>query len=202
MVLTWSFSYVGMSKVIEKWRIVIHFILFPVIIIVFCAFMGWLLLALVYLIPTEKMKNNVKDSVYIFEAEQQSYAPAGAKLDNWTDAMMLLGAAHEVDKNVFVASLEAFFDHVGSANSPNESLVLIYGNSEIQDYGGYNYERYWHGYFLYLKPLLYMFNYAQIRNIISEVIVLFFSLLMIVCVKKNLYKYAFRFWECFILLIQ
>lgn len=64
---------------------------------------GWLLglisLTLVYLLPTERMEQNVRSSMEVFYTEsvypQQVPGYKATQLDNETDAIMLLGAIYD-----------------------------------------------------------------------------------------------------------
>lgn len=52
----------------------------------------------------------------------------------------------------------------------------------------YEYSRYWHGYMIYLKPLLVFFTYSQIRVIFSTIIIILSILLIYLVYKKiNIY---------------
>lgn len=142
----------------KNWSMVKKIAFVPLLIAVF-GLTGYLLLAVVYRIPTERMERNVRDSADIFEREgtyPQLIRHGNAQLDNYTDALMLLVAAYPA-QDVWRSPLNA--QHY--AGNPCRELVNIY-----RDGGAGNtvmYARYWHGYLLFLKPLLFFFNYATIR---------------------------------------
>lgn len=71
-------------------------------------FIGYLMLALVYCIPTEKMEKHLQESVSTFvkEGSYPMITDIGiSRLDNYTDALMLLVAAYPEKDNVWVSSL-------------------------------------------------------------------------------------------------
>lgn len=123
---------------------------------------GWLLglisLTLVYLLPTERMEQNVKSSMDIFYTEsvypQQVSGYKATQLDNETDAIMLLGAIY--DGGNYSAIKQAMrAARVDISNVPSKCNVLIKYAWENQEPDSVSeYSRYWHGYMLWLKPLL------------------------------------------------
>ena len=132
---------------------------------------GWLLglisLTLVYLLPTERMEQNVKSSMDIFYTEsvypQQVSGYKATQLDNETDAIMLLGAIY--DGGNYSAIKQAMrAARVDISDVPSKCNVLIKYAWENQEPDSVSeYSRYWHGYMLWLKPLLLFFDYADIR---------------------------------------
>lgn len=111
------------------------------------ALTGLLLLALCFLLPVSDQ--NLNESNQLLEREGWHPFAAGMdtdsalkpdELDNWTDSMMISTAGSEVENNIFFQAM----------NMPN---------SEVPE--GYSY--YWHGYVSILRPLLYFFNYREIR---------------------------------------
>ena len=177
-------------------KVLIH-ALKVVVIILLSWIIGWLVLTLVYSIPVTKIKENVRKSVDIFQTEKTYYAPAGNALDNWTDSVMLLTAAHENTQNSFVASLYNFCDYISGEVTPDEALVSIYSNNSLE-VGGWNYERYWHGYLLFVKPLLYFMSYSQIRAVISMCVLLLFVMVVVCCTRQNFTYLILGFVAAFI----
>lgn len=145
----------------------------------FVAFLtaGWLLglisLTLVYLLPTERMEQNVKSSMDIFYTEsvypQQVSGYKATQLDNETDAIMLLGAIY--DGGNYSAIKQAMrAARVDISDVPSKCNVLIKYAWENQEPDSVSeYSRYWHGYMLWLKPLLLFFDYADIRMLNNDV---------------------------------
>lgn len=140
------------------------------IIFIGCIFTGYLLLTAVYCIPTEKIEKNITESAEIFEKEGgfprlikklNQEAASDWTLDNYTDSLMLLMAAHKNTGSPFIESLNNVFltDNVNHA----DSLVKLYMGGDATGIENSQYGRYWHGYLVVLKPLLCFLNYKQIR---------------------------------------
>lgn len=153
-------------------------------LILACAILGVTLLAAVYTLPRERMRDHVIASAVAIQSE--SGYPRLIKdwpitmLDTYTDTIMLLAAAEgklpayvgkplrevaEVPREVYFGGdwLIAHFDAYAKAGLPvNGGTVATY-------------PRYWHGYLLFLKPLLMLFDYQQLRllNMIAQMFLLF-----------------------------
>ncbi len=127
---------------------------------------GILLMTCVYILPTGRMLTQADRSLPIFENEGTSFCWApeekSARLDGFTDAIMLQTAVYVQDENPMKAAMrndrmeftEGKLDPAGSLKQ------YVYG-----DRSGYvvDYARYWHGYLLFLKPLLLFFSLSDIR---------------------------------------
>lgn len=127
---------------------------------------GILLMTCVYILPTGRMLTQADRSLPIFENEGTSFCWApeekSARLDGFTDAIMLQTAVYAQDENPMKAAMrndrmefsEGKLDPAGSLKQ------YVYG-----DRSGYvvDYARYWHGYLLFLKPLLLFFSLSDIR---------------------------------------
>ncbi len=101
---------------------------------------GYLLLVAVYALPTGRIAAHVEAS----SAQLPSEVNWPQLSDQFTDSIMLNISAYEKTKSVWVEALEA---------------------NRLSSDGLTPYPRYWHGYLLFTKPLLLLFNYRQIRQI-------------------------------------
>ena len=126
-------------------------------------------LILVCLIPSSLLKNNIGTSLTTLKSEG-TYPTAGFPLrpivlDNFTDPVML-NTAYSVDSNQPIRSALTNIRHAASPDEINQIINLesLYKNQAKVTFG---YERYWHGYLVYLRPLLVFFPYSVIRIIIS-----------------------------------
>lgn len=154
---------------------------------------GLVLLILVYAIPTERMFQNAKASVEIFEQEgvhqQTVYGYQATTLDNYTDAWMMRHALYSGEESLLEKSLHVYryaYTH-GEASDVCESLIVYLKGAE--GYERKSYGRYWHGYLVILKPLLFFFDYGDIRQILK---ITALSLLIYLCIlmeKKNMMKF-------------
>ena len=129
---------------------------------------GFLGLLLAYCIPAEMVKT--ESAVEVFENEgpgpilYEGYI--STRLDNYTDSLMINTAAYSgseplIDRMLLNYHYEiegmTSFDAFVSAGKMAEGVKIV------------NYARYWHGYLVFLKPLLCLFDYLTIRMINSIV---------------------------------
>ena len=143
---------------------------------------GFLLLCLVYCIPTRMMvdagyeSNDVLKSEGIYGYEYFSLRT----LDNFTDAVMLNTASYHSNESIWKNAAEAFWGSVDEMDAFQSYLAVASGAAMETE--PVSYSRYWHGYLVFLKPLYALFNYTEIRNINK---VIQFSLLIIALVLLN-----------------
>ena len=130
------------------------------------AFCGLILLCGVYALPAEgNVFQNVQASTRMFEKEGEpfswSYGSISGVLDNVTDSVMIRKAIFPGTGNILADVLQNP-GHTYNETNPVKALLkeLSHENEGmvVQNYG-----RYWHGYLLYLKPLLFFGTVGQIR---------------------------------------
>lgn len=152
-------------------------------IIVAMWIIGYILLLAVYALPSPRMEENVKKASDIFVHEELYHNASGVQLDNHTDALMLLTAAHHRHEKIWYAAINNTRDQLTGQDGV-ESLISIYRKNADPDMQ-VNYGRYWHGYLVFLKPLLLFFDYREIRNIISMIQLVLFSLILVKFTSEN-----------------
>ncbi len=158
---------------------------------------GFLLLMVVFTLPTEKMESHVRESVHIFQKED-TYPKIKiinwwhrTRLDNFTDALMLLTASYSGEASLLNKAIDCYRLGIPK-NSPNKSLCGIYSdNTDANNKSArrISYGRYWHGYLVILKPLLALFNYRKIRLLNAALVFLTTVALLTILYKKNMKKF-------------
>lgn len=181
------------------------------IVILLCAgIVGTVLLCGVYFLPVERMQKHVSQDIerlvsegsyptfgdgffvrmhpYNINAQTFLLNNRGMARDNFTDAIMLGNAVSNPEgKTVLDKALQVYRGN-SVEDQPIESLKvqLEDGNSAVLT----SYPRYWHGYLIFLKPLLLIFSYTQIRYINILLQTIFLILLLNMSCKKMGKKYA------------
>ena len=147
---------------------------------------GYLLLVLVFCLPVGRMHNNVLKSASSFNGEYTVLIDdnIATRQDDWTDALMLLTAGDYTDRNPFTSAVYAY--HPERKDVPPHSLI---SDPDNQANKPTQYSRYWHGYLLFLKPLLFFFTYSQIQVFMSFVVITLLVLVIYFLQKKKLEKY-------------
>jgi hypothetical protein len=179
------------------------FILVFVLLVI--AFMGLLTLACSF--PSSWIEKNVKESADTLydEGNRKIYFSIFhfqlREFDNYTDALMV-NTAFSIDcakplYSAFVAmknyipgvTQKITQDFVGelSSSSKYENLDQV---SELKDTANgeakeaFEYARYWHGYLIFLRPLLILFNYWQIRILLTIILSVLAIILLVELTKK------------------
>ncbi|MCC8140697.1 MAG: hypothetical protein LIO67_10460 [Lachnospiraceae bacterium] len=155
-----------------------------------CALLGGVLLLTTFSIPTDRIEKNVAASAATFAEEgpyPELYVVRRSLLDNITDAIMLLNAAYSDDSSVLERAIEVNRLTVEGESSVG-TLVAHYADGK----GGtaVSYARYWHGYLVVLKPLLYFITYDQIRMLNFFFVFAMATVLIAVMCRKKLGIYS------------
>lgn len=127
----------------------------------------WSFLTLAYCIPEQALREHGEESAQIVIDEgnyPDSPIEGDLGIDNFTVAWMLNIAVHG-GGNPFVASLENHF-----TSSSEGDLQEWLDDPGVSAQGSY--PRYWHGYLVYLKPLLVFFDIRQIRFLFQVIFIL------------------------------
>lgn len=160
-------------------------------IILICAILiGGGLIAGVYLIPTKHMDQHMKESAEILKKEGvfPALSPyCTSQLDNWTDSTMLLTASYDGKEALMDKAMSVYYKRIEGKN-PQEGLVDYYLGENSDIYTSH-YPRYWHGYLLFLKPLLYLMNYGMIRIVNAAMQMILNFYLVFLMYRRNKKKY-------------
>ncbi len=136
-------------------------------------FMATILMSLVYSLPTSSMKVNIENSYKILSEEGEyhnvnsSFYKHTGQLDNFTDALMLNQAYYN---NVDLSAIEKAMLNQQNGWGIEGLFSLISGNTnEVNSYA-----RYWHGYLVFLKPMLFVMGISGIRifNLILQTLLI------------------------------
>lgn len=135
--------------------------------LVFVSLITWGLLALAYCIPTSWMAGNLHSSAQILTDEDKypsMHFIYNAPYDNATEMRMINIASFSGNHNPFIEALECNEYSGGMEDLLSRSEAIIDKNElDSPEYNSYT--RYWHGYLLYLKPLLCVLNIGGIRQL-------------------------------------
>lgn len=134
------------------------------------AFLGTVLLVLVFCLPTAKMKQHVASSMdYMLKSVDQ--VPGGSlsayiqsERESYTDAIMVQNAIERIPgKNVYEHAMWMYHNDLEEDFwTPEDSLKAYCAGQDTHSMYLHEYSRYWHGYLVYLKPLLLLFSWKQI----------------------------------------
>ena len=171
----------------------LYIILYPLFSIIIGAF----LLISIYAIPTDNINNNISDSIELLwnEMDYPNQTPnyMNTIRDNYTDAIMLNIVSYDRDGSLLLNAFSNPFLSEKDTASSVQSLADKYLKDNSK-FTRIQYSRYWHGYMLTLKPLLYFFNLSQIRimNSFAQLFLFFYATLLLY--KRFDFKMSFAFF--------
>lgn len=151
------------------------------------ALIGWLLLALVYCIPVNsRISGHVEASTY--ELKQETICQkimARTYLDNFSDCTMLSQAEYP-NGNPFMEALLCNQTYLKDNYNPKDTLEAKYiKHQDNRDFETITDYKYWHGYLIWLKPLLFFTTYFSIRQILMSIEFIMFIWLIIKLALMN-----------------
>lgn len=149
-----------------------------------CILIATVIMSLLYALPVREMKRHAAQSKTMFYEEiiHNWCGDFGyTKLDTYTDSIMINVAVTDAyDSPIRGAMLNP---NVLKYSGVEAERNLIANLNDEPDLVYSSYSRYWHGYLLYLKPLLLFFNICDIK-----MLMLFVQLMLIVWVEILLAK--------------
>lgn len=151
--------------------------------------LGFLLMILTYCLPTDAIKENVKESVYTFIKEGTYYRVVSgyesSQLDNYTDAIMLSNAFYDGNEDIINKAIQVYRYTNNSEEYPTNQLVDFFMEQNME-WEKTSYSRYWHGYLVFLKPILLFFDYSDIRMINQVIQTLLIAFIIMLSIKRGL----------------
>ena len=143
-------------------------------------FLWVLLLIIAYALPMHSIHQHISESIPTFEKEglypQENINDMSTQRDNFTDAYMINIAGYDGKATLLEKAFGSYYTTSNGTENPIEWLKHENGKTE-------SYARYWHGYVVFLKALLLLFNYEQIRKLLY-----FFDMLLIIWIVLQLQK--------------
>ena len=155
------------------------------IVILIASIIGVFLLMAVYLLPTDPIERNVARSAEYIADEgmyPHLYEWCTSRLDNSTDSIMMLEAADKSDDTLLNKVMLIHRGYYSDDSSYNALIRRYVDNVPFE--GESSYARYWHGYHLFIKPLLSIVSYKEIR-IINGIVQTFINCLIMFLLFKT-----------------
>lgn len=152
-----------------------------------CA-LGFLLLMGVFLLPTGRITENLSESLWTFKQEgnypiiNRHYV--GSTWDNFTDSLLLQEAAFsDSSKSLVEKAVYIYRDNCGDTGM-NDLAEMVEGLTDKEV--PLTYARYWHGALVWLRPLLLLFNYEDIRTLICMAQILLLGAVAAALLRRKL----------------
>ncbi len=156
---------------------------------------GFLLLVLVYALPSLNTQDNLKRSTETFSKEQYHHrvvtAIGDVWIDNFTDAIMLSNVGYDGDESVVSKVISVY--RYSDGGHPYNFFMEKYTNVSIENQIKVQYARYWHGYLVVLKPMISLFSYGQIRVLNTVLVTLVILSTLYLLIKKRQFAFLFPY---------
>ena len=145
-------------------KLLFSYILPSIIIVLIAIAFGFFLLTISYLIPTERMVQHLLASSDILQREGNYYTWSGepTMTDGFTDSIMLGHAVYNGGAPLLHRVLLNPERQTAEAGNSRIETILSALEPDAKTFET-NYARYWHGYLIFLKPMLFFFDYSGIR---------------------------------------
>lgn len=159
------------------------------LVLLFSAIIGWGALILVYMIPTDRIRTNIMNSIGQYnEADYYPEWSVGYRytaIDEYTDMTFILPTViwpGEGDKEnpIYNSVMSPHRDYRAIDND----IFPILQNSE-KEYFDFCYARYWHGYLIILKPLIYFLSLNSVRILNAVFQIVISGLVLLLSVKMT-----------------
>lgn len=143
-------------------QLLIAIFTFPILTVI-----SYLLLCVVYCIPTDRIGLHVRESAEMFAGKnlykELSKSDITTKQDYFTDILMMLTAAYDGDETPFNKAISNFRVEKKDANLAESCAVC--NKLPISQQVKRDYSRYWHGYLIPLKIVFYFMNINEFRSL-------------------------------------
>lgn len=154
------------------------------------AVIGLLALILAYVIPVSPMKEHINQSLPMLKREfgsSELIAGYPASLTgNFTDCLMLENAVYQSDEHSVLEQILYMYrgeSGTGGGWAPGKSLVdHMEGTPQSREVV---YARYWHGYLVVLKPLIFLTNLNTIRIMASSIQLILVAMIVMACGRRG-----------------
>lgn len=172
-------------------------IIYVIISLISAALAACLLLYAVYALPIKNIRKNVSASTFTHLQEGEVYPISrkfpGSRIDNFTASLMLNTAAFLGRNSIFYDALTNPRTDYGGHNQVS-NLFLTAQNESLANAHIINHPRYWHGYLVFLKPLLLFFDIQNLRiiNFVTQNILLL--LVIFLLYRHTNFKYTLSFF--------
>lgn len=169
----------------------LRFLLLAPLCVLLAAILGTGLLTAAYLLPADAMAEHMESSARTILQEgvyPQMFPWCTSQLDNYTDSFILMHASNDSELSPLVQAMTVARPGIEGIDEPTDVLAAHYQRGTPYD-TQIPYYQYWHGYLIFVKPLLLLTDYSGIRIVNAVVQTLMLALLLVLMVRRGLKRY-------------
>jgi len=180
----------------------IRFLQYPVVFVI-AVLVGLGLMLAATALPVEPIRQHVEQSAVTTINNDGPYPVltdiCTSKVEGFSDYWILLMAENNAPDTLLNRTLMMYYQMTGREH-PGASLIshYVYGR-EYDAY--YEYSRYWHGYMIFVKPLLLFCDYAAIRLINGIVQILVLFIVVALMYKRGLKELILPYFITYLLMM-
>lgn len=157
--------------------------------------LGFLALVIICALPSGRAAVHVQESGTIMSSEGDYWmllpSDNTMRLDNFTDCIMMLTSAYTGKSNALEEAAYSYRIYKkGATKQESCRLCGIVPEDQAREHV---YTQYWHGYKIFLKPLLTFFNISQIRTLNMYLIILCVSMIVLLMYKNQISAFIFPY---------
>ena len=138
---------------------------------------GYLLLVLVYCLPVDRMQTHLESCVDAFRNGPTTLLKDDTAMwiDYLTDSTILAEAVYDGEESPWNQAAAVYSSAVPEEGEENWTYKKVQASLEDEQQG-LAYPRYWHGFLVYLKPLLSVFDYKDILtlNMLAQLLLMLY----------------------------
>ena len=154
---------------------------------------GTLLLTLAFCLPVDRIRENVEDSLYhMLEVQRDEDGDQARKewlslKENFTECLMIQNALEHVEgKNPFEHAMYIYhYDLSDGTTWATEESLSVSLRQGTEGMFLREYSKYWHGYLVFLKPLLMLMSWSQLEGFWMVLMLGLTGITVLVAVRKK-----------------
>ena len=143
---------------------------------------GYILLVLINLIPTKLILTKAKESANILSSEGLYPGVFFSFMDNWTNADCISIIVNKKTNNPFYNAINAY-EYANEADT--QGIERLQSSLAGRAYEVHDHSYLWHGFQLWLKPLLLRYNITEIRLLMYFIIIALVSILCVLLAQTK-----------------
>ena len=168
--------------------------------------LGSAVMTAVYSIPTDPIEKNVAASAEMIAeggCTPNLFFWCHSSLDRFTDSIMLLEAADPTEDTALRKAMLAYREHVEGCETPTDTLIHLYlgENVSSNETKTVTYPRYWHGYQVFVKPLLSVMTYQSLLIVNLLLQILLAAILCFVLYKRSCSRLILPFLTVYLIMM-
>ncbi|MCC6095226.1 MAG: hypothetical protein LIV24_09465 [Eubacterium sp.] len=152
-------------------------------------FIGTMLMICVYCLPIQRIRSHLQEASYVYMDENPypTWLPGYASgiSDYYTESIMMREAVYSGSQSAVTEAMKNPYYVSSDTDNQVAQLMESLDDTKVKSMSFNCYPRYWHGYLLFLKPMLVFFNVVEIRAL-SAILQIFLLCTVIALLSKRL----------------